>query len=175
MDNIFPLIKSISNSNIFTKTVSCWELALEKGGWNKNDLVKIPFTLLTTDYTPSIVEHTNGVTECAISMANILDRIYDQRVSVDMDYLISGAILHDVGKLLEYKEENGKFIKSSYGRLVRHPISGASLAAEVGLPGEIQHIIASHSFEGDKNPRSVESIIVHHADFTNFEVLGGKP
>jgi hypothetical protein len=38
----------------------------------------------------------------------------------------------------------------------------------------VVHIIASHSFEGDRTPRSVEAILVHHADFANFEALGGK-
>jgi len=31
------------------------------------------------------------------------------------------------------------------------------------------HIIASHSWEGDRSKRTPEAIIVHHADFTNFE------
>ena len=174
MNKIFPLIDRISNSSLLARTVSCWEEALKKGSWTKEDLHKIPFTLLPAVYKPSIVIHTNGVAESAVAMGEVLQRTYGDNISIDMDILISGAILHDVGKVLEYAGKQGKFIKSEYGKLVRHPISGASLAESVGIPPEIVHIIATHSFEGDKTPRTVESVIVHHADFTNFEALGGQ-
>lgn len=174
MNKIFPLIDRISNSSLLARTVSCWEEALKKGGWSKGDLHRIPFTLLQSDYKPSIVVHTNGVAESAAAMGEAINRVYDGKINVDMDILISGAILHDVGKALEYAAKGQDFVKSDYGKLVRHPISGAALAEAVGLPPEVVHIIATHSHEGDGSPRSTESIIVHHADFANFEALGGK-
>ena len=174
MNKIFPLIDRISNSSLLARTVQCWEEAVKRGGWNKKDLSKIPFTLLPAEYRPSIVEHTNGVAETAVASAEVIKRTYGDNVNIDMDILISGAILHDVGKVLEYALKDGKYVKSELGKLVRHPVSGAALAAEMGLPAEVQHIIASHSYEGDKTPRTVESVIIHHADFTNFEALGGK-
>jgi hypothetical protein len=70
--------------------------------------------------------------------------------------------------------EKKGYVQSAYGKLIRHPISGASLAEEVGLPPEVVHIIWTHSHEGDKTPRTVESVLVHHADFANFEAVGGK-
>jgi len=78
-------------------------------------------------------------------------------------------LLHDIGKLVEYKEEKGKFIQSNLGKLVRHPISGVGLCYSQGIPEEVMHIIASHSWEGDRSRRTSEAIIVHHADFINFE------
>ena len=39
-----------------------------------------------------------------------------------------------------------------------------------GIPGEVLHIIATHSHEGDKVERSIESIIFHHADFVDFDI-----
>ena len=57
------------------------------------------------------------------------------------------------------------------GRLVRHTFSGTSIAFMFGLPPEVQHIIAGHSQESDLSARTVESTIVHHADFVNFETL----
>lgn len=175
MNKVFPLIDRISNSSLLARTVSCWEEAVKRGGWTKGDLSKIPFTLLPADYRPSIADHTNGVAEAAVAMAEVIKRTYDDHVTIDMDILISGAVLHDVGKVLEYaRNKDGKFIKSGLGKLVRHPVSGAALAAEMDLPAEVQHIIASHSYEGDKTPRTVEALLVHHADFANFESLGGK-
>jgi putative nucleotidyltransferase with HDIG domain len=174
VNKLFPLIDRISDSSLLARTVSCWEEAIKRGGWIKQELDSIPFTLLPADYKPSIVVHTNGVAECAVAMGEIIKRTYGSNADLDMDILISGAILHDVGKVLEYAVEKKGYVKSKYGKLVRHPISGASLAEEVGLPPEVVHIIWSHSHEGDKTPRTVESVLVHHADFANFEVLGGK-
>jgi hypothetical protein len=36
------------------------------------------------------------------------------------------------------------------------------------------HMIAVHAGEGDGKWRSTEAVIIHHADFTNFEPLHGK-
>jgi len=44
------------------------------------------------------------------------------------------------------------------------------LAYKHGIPGEVMHIIATHSHEGDKMERSIESIIFHHADFVDFDI-----
>ncbi len=174
MNEIFPLIERISDSSLLARTVSCWEEAAKRGGWSKQELDSIPFTLLPAEYRPSIVAHTNGVAECAVAMGEIIKRMYGDNTDLDMDILISGAILHDVGKVLEYSVEKKGYVQSAYGKLIRHPISGASLAEEVGLPPEVVHIIWTHSHEGDKTPRTVESVLVHHADFANFEAVGGK-
>ena len=50
MNKVFPLIDRISDSSLLARTVSCWEEAVKKGGWNKEDLYKIPFTLLQAEY-----------------------------------------------------------------------------------------------------------------------------
>jgi hypothetical protein len=86
-----------------------------------------------------------------------------------MDYLIAGAILIDVGKLVEYEMVGGKLGTCRAGKLLRHPFSGVSIADRFGVPVDVQHIIAYHSKEGDLGKRTIESIIVHHADFVSFE------
>jgi putative nucleotidyltransferase with HDIG domain len=174
MNKIFPLVEKIKNPKLRELTIKCWEEATRRGGWQKSDLEKIPFTLLAARHMVSIVVHTNTVTQSAIAMGEVMEKAYSGAIKIDMDILITGGILHDVGKVLEYALENGTYVKSKTGKLIRHPVSGAALAWELGLPDEVVHVIASHSFEGDKTPRSVEGILIHHADFTNFEALGGK-
>ena len=61
-------------------------------------------------------------------------------------------------------------IQGKFGQQVRHPFSGVALAYKHGIPGEVLHIIATHSHEGDKVERSIESIIFHHADFVDFDI-----
>ena len=86
-----------------------------------------------------------------------------------MDFLIAGAILIDVGKLLEYEIVDGKLSTSNFGKYVRHPFSGVGIAQQYDLPPEVLHMIGTHSKEGDVGKRSVESQIIHHADFVSFE------
>ena len=79
------------------------------------------------------------------------------------------TIAVDVGKLLEYElDEDGNSMQGAYGKYVRHPFSGLSLAEECGVPAEVCHIIAAHAAEGDLIQRSTEAYIVHHADFMTF-------
>jgi hypothetical protein len=81
-------------------------------------------------------------------------------------------LLHDIGKLLEFEgREDGTTVQTDYGKLMRHPFSGAALAYEFGLPMEVQHMIATHAGEGDKVKRSPEATIINKADFMSFESL----
>jgi len=146
-----------------------WDIALTTGGWKVSDLQRMPFTLLIDSCPCSIIEHIRGVVNVSIGAAKALQSIYKNKVKINEDYLVAGALLHDIGKLVEYKEENRKFVQSNLGKLVRHPISGVGLCYSQGIPEEVMHIIASHSWEGDRSERTPEAIIVHHADFTNFE------
>ncbi len=101
----------------------------------------------------------------------VLKEIYGDRVPIEHDHLVAGALLADVGKLLEYdRDEKGRLVKGRFGRLLRHPCSGVALCHKHGLPPEVMHIVATHSHEGDKVERSIESIIFHHADFVDFDI-----
>ena len=164
-----PEFNLIEDSDLKEKVLKVWDIALTAGGWKVSDLQRMPFTLLIDFCSCSIIEHIRGVVNVSIGAAKALQNVYKGKVKINEDYLIAGALLHDIGKLVEYKEENGKFIQSNLGRLVRHPISGVGLCYSQGIPEEVMHIIASHSWEGDRSRRTPEAIIVHHADFTNFE------
>lgn len=168
---MFPEIEVIQDSELKEKTYHCFEVAMERGGWAAPDLYEMPFTLLIPDCNVNMVEHVRGVTKSVINMAKAFREVYGNKIPVNMDILVSGAILHDVGKLLEYKREEGKFMKSDNGKLLRHPFSGAILAGELGLPDEVLHIIAVHAKEGDHGKRTTEAILVNKADFANFEPL----
>jgi len=139
-----------------------WQHALEIGGWQVNDLNHIPFTLLVQTKT-TLLEHTRSVTRMAMAVAQ-------ERRDLNMDYVIAGGLLHDVGKLLEYEKSGGKVVKSRSGELVRHPVSGYGLTREVNLPIEVSHIVISHSDEGEKVNRTPEAILIHHCDFIDSEI-----
>ena len=156
----FPEIDEIQDANLQDLVIRAWLLAMERGGWDSIDY--IPFTLLiSTEVT--LVEHTRRVTRMAMAVAN-------ERYDLDMDIVIAGGLTHDVGKLLEYEKASGHVIKSRFGTLVRHPVSGYALAMEVGLPLEVAHIIAAHSAEGEKVSRIPEAILINHCDFIDFDI-----
>lgn len=169
--DILPELEEISDSKLKEKTIQVWQEAMKGGGWKIEDLHEIPFTLLIENTSVSLIEHTRAVTICCAGIAAALEEMYDGKVSINKDYLLAGALLHDVGKLLEYKREKDKIVKSEEGKLLRHPISGAALAFSLGIPQGIIHIIAAHSKEGDGARHSVEAVIVNHADFLNFDIF----
>jgi putative nucleotidyltransferase with HDIG domain len=171
---LFPEVNQIKEENLRDKVVSTWEEAIKEGGWKIDELAFIPFTLLIPDCKINLVTHTRAVTQTALKVAAVLLDFYNQKVKINFDLLIAGAILHDVGKILEYAKEGNKVVKSKTGKLLRHPFSGSALAYKNKLPQEVIHMIATHAGEGDEGYRSVEAMIIHYADFINFESLGGK-
>jgi putative nucleotidyltransferase with HDIG domain len=171
LETLMPELQLIQDPKLRETTAFVWAEALKRGGWGIKDLAEMPFTLLIPHTDVNLIEHTRAVTLSALRIAEVLTAEYKGKISIQRDYLLSGALLHDVGKLFEYKKEKGKFVKSREGELLRHPISGAAFAFKHGLPQEIIHIIAAHSKEGDGSRRTIEAIIVNHADFVNFDVL----
>ena len=159
----------IKNDELRAKTAKTWELALERSVLSADDLNEIPFTLLVPDLKVSFMAHKRSVAHIAKDAGNQMNKFYKDDLPVNMDVLISGAILADVGKLLEYvKDENGKAVQGTYGKYLRHPFSGVSIAEECGIPAEVCHIIAAHATEGNLVKRSTEAYVVHHADFMTF-------
>ena len=120
-----------------------------------------------------MIEHTIAVTEGALGLAAALINNYKKMpFEINMDWLIAGGLLHDVGKLLEIeKTQKGEYIKSYQGKCARHPISGAILAAQAGLPDPIINIIACHAKEGEGRPKRVETVLIHQADFATFDPM----
>ena len=167
--NIWPEIEWIKDDGLRSKTLAAWVYAIEQSPLTPDDLETIPFSLLIKDCKVSFMNHKRTCVQLAVDIAKIMVGNFGDEIKVDMDVMISGAILIDVGKLLEYEIVDGKLTTSSYGKVVRHPFSGVAIAARFELPPEVQHIIGTHSKEGDLGKRTIESIIVHHADFVSFE------
>ena len=166
---IWPEINWIQDENLKEKTLNSWVYAIEQSPLEPNDLEEIPFSQLIKDCNISFMSHKRTCVQLAVDIAKKMVSNFGNEIKVDMDVMISGAILIDVGKLLEYEMIDGKLSTSDYGKVVRHPFSGVAIAARFDLPPEVQHIIGTHSKEGDLGKRTVESIIVHHADFVSFE------
>lgn len=168
---LWPEINWIKDISLQEKVIACWEFALNNSNINPEDLKTIPFTLLIKDCKISFINHKRTCVQLAVEIARIMQNNFGESININMDYLIAGAILIDVGKLIEYEKVDGKIQTSKVGDLIRHPFSGLAIASRFNLPYEVQHIIATHSKEGDLGKRTIESIIVHHADFVSFDIF----
>ena len=169
----------IKDDDLRAKTVAAWVEAARLGGWRTvEELKAMPFTLLAETRGLSIIEHTIAVTEGACGLARAqLDAYGSMPYQIDMDRLIAGGLLHDVGKLVEAERDGrGGFRKSRAGQYARHPVSGAIIAARVGLGEDVVNTIACHAREGEGAPKVVETVLIHQADFATFDplVMKGK-
>ena len=172
---IFPEIQWISDVNLQQKVVNTYVDALGTGGWEPEDMDKIPFTLLIPNCPFTYLDHVRGVTRIAKQAMEEFNGIYavkDQKFTLDNDEVVAGALLHDVGKLIEYEKNSmGETVKSELGKNLRHPFSGTVLALRNGCSSRIGHIIANHAHEGDGTLRSPEAVVINKADFINFEAI----
>jgi len=167
---LWPELEWINDPDLREKTARTWEVALERSVLTAGDLNRIPFTLLCgPDLKVTFMDHKRCVVHVARDAGMKMNEFFRNDLPVNMDVLISGAILADVGKMLEYElDASGKAVQGKYGQYLRHPFSGVSLAEECGVPPEVCHIIAAHAHEGDLVKRTTEAYIVHHADFMIF-------
>lgn len=184
VQSLFPDLAKIQDVNLRSKVADVWLEALRVGcggrGWTLEELRNVKFTLLAGDIDMMFIEHLNSCVQQCLAIGDVLESVFGEKIPIDRDALVAGALLADVGKLLEFdKDASGNVIKGSFGEALRHPFSGVALCYKHDVPAEVMHIVATHSFEGDppKVRRSIESIIFHHADFIDFDIakwLGAK-
>ncbi len=172
---LLPEFNEIRDPDLRSKALAVWEEGITLGGWTVEALAEIPFTLLAEDVDVTFIEHVRTVCRMCLAMEQVLVEAYGERAQIDHDTLVAGALLADVGKLIEYRREaDGKTVFADMYRYLRHPFTGVALAYKHGIPESVLHVIATHSWEGDKFKRRPESIIFHHADFTDFHLAKFK-
>jgi putative nucleotidyltransferase with HDIG domain len=165
---LWPEIEWIRSHELREQVTRTWMRALELSPLTPEDLNHIPFTLLVPDCPTTFMEHKRCVVHIARRAAESMTQFMARALPIDIDVVIAGAILADVGKLLEYETIDGKTRQSKRGELLRHPFTGVALAMECGVPDAVCHIIAAHAAEGDLAKRTTEALIVHHADFMAY-------
>jgi putative nucleotidyltransferase with HDIG domain len=168
VERLWPEIAWIENPELREQVTQTWIKALERSPLEPDDLLEIPFTLLVPDCPATFMEHKRCVVHIARRAAESMREFLGRALAIDVDTVVAGAILADVGKLLEYEKVDGEARQSARGKRLRHPFTGVALAMECGVPDEVCHIIAAHAAEGDLVKRSTEAFIVHHADFMSY-------
>jgi 3'-5' exoribonuclease len=131
------------------------------------------------NYIGGNLEHTVGVTRLS-------ENICEMYKGIDRDLVIAGSLLHDIGKIKEYrafatidKTDEGNFIGHIVmgDRWIREKIEelrkkGTSFDED--FENKICHIILSHhgryEFGSPRMPKTIEAMIVHAADLMDSQV-----
>lgn len=124
-----------------------------------------------------LLEHVLSMVHTCCFLAEKYAKKYDDmRPPLDKGLVVAGAVLHDIGKLLELDPRPGETVFSPAGALLGHLLLGRDMvrqaAAEVGLEGEtllrLEHLIIAHQrlpeWGSPKPPMTPEALIVHYAD-----------
>ncbi len=162
-----PILQEIQDETLRQQTIDAWTLALQLNGFSA--ISDIPGSGMPgTTELGNQLHHILAVAYNSVSLFDNLERIYGVSLGIDREKLISGAVLHDVGKAYEYNPENlerwHKNIHQTGCLNVRHPAYGVYIAMTIGLPEEVVHVCSCHSLEGRYVQRSVYATIVHYAD-----------
>jgi len=120
--------------------------------------------------------YIGGLLEHTLSVTRVLDAIVPFYPQADRDLVITGGILHDIGKISELSFT--KMIDyTDEGRLIGHIVLGLELlnrkiAGIEGFPEnlamKLRHIMVSHhgelEFGSPKRPKTLEALLVNYVD-----------
>ena len=169
----FPELTWIGDGQLRSKCINTFEDAFRQGGWTVEtaDKLFVSVSRVNTPHLKSYITHVQAVTQTAAGIYDNLEKTYNHHTNL-RDTVIAGALLHDIGKPLEFTlSREGKLCYAENAKIIRHPLSGSILAAKNGLPDEIIHIIAVHSFEGEQSHKTLAAQIVFAADEIAFRYL----
>jgi 3'-5' exoribonuclease len=120
--------------------------------------------------------YLGGLLEHTLSVARACDLLADHwGPRLDRDLLITGALLHDIGKVREIGAQAG-FPYTTEGRLLGHILLGLKMVREQArqVPVDAQrtmlleHLIAAHQgryeWQSPREPRVLEALILHYVD-----------
>jgi len=128
--------------------------------------------------------YIGGLAEHTVNVVNICEAICQIYPQVNRDFLITTALLHDIGKIEEYRF-NGAIEYSDKGKFIGHIIIGTEMIQEKikeirDFPGDlaimIKHTILSHhgkyEFGSPKLPSILPAIALFYADDTDAKING---
>src|SRR5213596_1894804 len=116
---LWPEIQWIENKALREQVMQTWVKAMERSPLRPDDLNQIPFTLLVPNCPITFMEHKRCVVHIARASAKAMHEFMGRALPIDIDTVIAGAILADVGKLLEYEiGPDGKSRQSERGEAV---------------------------------------------------------
>lgn len=125
-----------------------------------------------------------GLLEHSLAVAALANDIARRYPNVNRDLLISGAMLHDVGKVHELSYRRS-FDYTDEGKLLGHIVMGVQMIEDRvrrinGFPAEtatlVKHLVLSHhgqyEFGSPKRPKFLEAVILNFIDDLDSKING---
>jgi len=141
-------------------------------------------------HSPSAMTHhhnyVGGNLEHTVGVVRLCNNICEMYPGINRDLLITGAVLHDIGKLKEYKV-TASIDKTEEGNFIGHIVIGDRWIREkiaelkkIGksfdqdLENHLCHLILSHhgkyEWGSPRMPKTVEACVLHQADLMDSQV-----
>ncbi len=120
--------------------------------------------------------YLSGLLEHTLSLLKLIPKVVENYRGIDLDLLLIGGFLHDIGKVYEFSFDRA-FEYTDAGQLLGHLVMEVELVSKKiftipGFPDElamhIKHLLVSHhgayEFGSPKLPQTVEAIMLHALD-----------
>ena len=104
VERLWPELGWIESPELRESVTRTWILAFESSPLAPEDLETIPFTLKVPDCPATFMQHKRCVVHIARDGARAMQEFLGESLDIDLDVVIAGAILADVGKVLEYEK-----------------------------------------------------------------------
>jgi 3'-5' exoribonuclease len=144
---------------------------------NRERLLELPAGKHHHDFRGGFLEHVLSVTRNAAFLTEKYGGLYpDELPRASQDLVIAGAILHDIGKLIELQATPSGAEFTPPGELIGHIVLGRDIVRDAAtrhpLPAELllrlEHIIIAHQrspeWGSPKPPMTPEALLVFYAD-----------
>lgn len=164
IEHLLPEVTKIKDLGLREKVISIWLTAMTEGKHEHIDNFPYEPSIPGSKYT--LIEHVRRITQMAMAIGIV-------RRDVDIDKLVAGGLLHDVGKLLDWTFENGIYKKTVHADFVHHSDSGVHLAMLHKIQPEIINIISVHDEEVERY-NSAEAIIITFCNIIENEIAAWK-
>ena len=177
IENMFERLLRITNS---IETTHLRKLI--EAFWNDNELIR----RFKTAPAAKKMHHAyiGGLLEHTLSMVSLSDKVAGHYSGIDRDLLLTGAILHDIGKTRELEYEF-KIDYTDEGRLLSHIVIGLKMIDEKlstieNFPEDqlllLKHLIVSHhgsqEFGSPEPPKTIEAVVLNYIDEIDSKVNG---
>jgi 3'-5' exoribonuclease len=128
--------------------------------------------------------YIGGLLEHTLSVLRLIRLVAPQYKAIDLDLILAGGFLHDIGKVDELAYER-TFDYTDLGRLLGHiTLTVEKVAKKIqSLPDFpenlallLKHLILSHHgeyvFGSPKRPKTLEALLLHHIDDLDAKING---